>query len=146
LAQEEFDQAMKRDVEARVPEGVKAVLEEVLQEEMTEHLKAVRLGAATTKRAALVVVIATTVIPSRIHFYYGKLRKKCATWVMPSTSPPPNIHLTTCRVIGRYFRNGSCRINAPVLTPSRWREGNRLRNRLKRGGEGKVSRACWAAA
>jgi hypothetical protein len=33
LAQEEFDQAMKRDVEARVPEVVKAVLEEVLQEE-----------------------------------------------------------------------------------------------------------------
>lgn len=31
---------MKRDVETRVREGVKAVLEEVLEEEMTEHLKA----------------------------------------------------------------------------------------------------------
>jgi putative transposase len=41
LAQEEeFKDAVKRDVEARVREGVKAVLEEVLQEEMTEHLKA----------------------------------------------------------------------------------------------------------
>jgi putative transposase len=41
LAQgEEFEQAVKRDVEARVREGVKAVLEEVLQEEMSEHLKA----------------------------------------------------------------------------------------------------------
>jgi putative transposase len=37
---EEFEQAVKRDVEARVREGVKAVLEEVLQEEMTEHLEA----------------------------------------------------------------------------------------------------------
>jgi putative transposase len=41
LTQEEgFTDAVKRDVEARVREGVKAVLEEVLQEEMTEHLKA----------------------------------------------------------------------------------------------------------
>jgi putative transposase len=37
---EEFEQAVKRDVQARVREGVKAVLEEVLQEEMTEHLEA----------------------------------------------------------------------------------------------------------
>ncbi len=35
---ERFDKDLKRDVEARVREGVKAVLEEVLQEEMTEHL------------------------------------------------------------------------------------------------------------
>jgi transposase-like protein len=40
LAQEEFEHAVKLDVEARVREGVKAVLEEVLQEEMTEHLNA----------------------------------------------------------------------------------------------------------
>ena len=40
LAQEEFEQAVKLDVEARVREGVKAVLEEVLQEEMSEHLNA----------------------------------------------------------------------------------------------------------
>jgi transposase-like protein len=41
LAQEEeFEHAVKLDVEYRVREGVKAVLEEVLQEEMTEHLKA----------------------------------------------------------------------------------------------------------
>jgi putative transposase len=43
LAQEEeveFEHAVKLDVESRVREGVKAVLEEVLQEEMTEHLKA----------------------------------------------------------------------------------------------------------
>jgi len=31
---------MKLDVEARVRQGVKAVLEEVLEEEMSEHLKA----------------------------------------------------------------------------------------------------------
>ncbi len=37
---EEFEQAVKLDVEARVREGVKAVLEEVLQEEMSEHLNA----------------------------------------------------------------------------------------------------------
>ncbi len=41
MAQEgEYKDAVKRDVEARVREGVKAVLEEVLQEEMSEHLKA----------------------------------------------------------------------------------------------------------
>ncbi len=40
MAQEEFEQAVKLDVEARVREGVKAVLEEVLQEEMSEHLNA----------------------------------------------------------------------------------------------------------
>jgi putative transposase len=41
LAQgEEFKDTVKRDLEARVREGVKAVLEEVLQEEMAEHLNA----------------------------------------------------------------------------------------------------------
>ena len=38
--EEEFERTVKRDIETRVREGVKAVLEEVLQEEMTEHLKA----------------------------------------------------------------------------------------------------------
>ena len=37
---DEFEQTMKLDIEARVREGVKAVLEEVLEEEMSEHLKA----------------------------------------------------------------------------------------------------------
>ena len=36
----EFEQDVKRDVQARVREGVKALLEEVLQEEMTEYLEA----------------------------------------------------------------------------------------------------------
>jgi putative transposase len=36
----EFEYDVKRDVQGRVREGVKAVLEEVLQEEMTEHLNA----------------------------------------------------------------------------------------------------------
>jgi putative transposase len=41
LAQEEeSEQAVKLDVEARVREGVKAILEEVLQEEVTENLNA----------------------------------------------------------------------------------------------------------
>jgi putative transposase len=37
---ERFDQDVKHDVESRIREGVKTVLEEVLQEEMTEHLEA----------------------------------------------------------------------------------------------------------
>jgi transposase-like protein len=37
---ERFDQDVKRDEQARVREGVKAVLEEVLEGEMTEHLEA----------------------------------------------------------------------------------------------------------
>jgi hypothetical protein len=36
----EFERDVKLDVEARVPQGVKAVLEEVLEEEMAEHLRA----------------------------------------------------------------------------------------------------------
>ena len=35
---DEFEHDVKLDVEARVRQGVKAVLEEVLQEEMTQHL------------------------------------------------------------------------------------------------------------
>jgi transposase-like protein len=37
---EDFNHDVKLGVEARVRQGVKAVLEEVLQEEMSEHLKA----------------------------------------------------------------------------------------------------------
>jgi transposase-like protein len=47
---EEFEQAVKRDVHARVREGVKAVLEEVLQEEMTEHLEAGYRELTPTRR------------------------------------------------------------------------------------------------
>ncbi len=46
----EFEQALKRDVEARVREGVKAVLEEVPQEEMTEHLEAGYRELTPTRR------------------------------------------------------------------------------------------------
>jgi putative transposase len=46
----EFEQAVKRDVEARVREGVKAVLEEVLQEEMTGHLNAGYRELTPTRR------------------------------------------------------------------------------------------------
>jgi hypothetical protein len=46
LAQEEeFEYTVNRNIEARVREGVAAVLEEVLQEEMTEHLKSWLSGA-----------------------------------------------------------------------------------------------------
>ena len=37
---EEFEDTVKRDVEAQVRQGVKAVLEEVLREEIAEHLNA----------------------------------------------------------------------------------------------------------
>jgi putative transposase len=40
LAQEEFEHAVKLDVEDRVREGVKTILEEILEEEMTEHIGA----------------------------------------------------------------------------------------------------------
>ncbi len=46
----EFEQAVKRDVQSRVREGVKAVLEEVLQEEMTEHLEAGYRELTPTRR------------------------------------------------------------------------------------------------
>ncbi len=47
---ERFDQDVKRDMEARVREGVKAVLEEVLQEEMTGHLEAGYRELTPTRR------------------------------------------------------------------------------------------------
>ncbi len=46
----EFEHDLKLDVEARVREGVKAVLEEVLQEEMTEHLEAGYRELTPTRR------------------------------------------------------------------------------------------------
>ena len=45
-----FEEAVKRDVQARVREGVKAVLEELLQEEMTEHLEAGYRELTPTRR------------------------------------------------------------------------------------------------
>jgi putative transposase len=47
---ERFDQDVKRDVQARVREGVKAVLEEVLEEEMTDHLEAGYRELTPTRR------------------------------------------------------------------------------------------------
>ena len=47
---EQFDHEVKRDVQARVREGVKAVLEEVLEEEMTEHLEAGYRELTPTRR------------------------------------------------------------------------------------------------
>ena len=46
----EFEHGVKMDVEARVRRGVKAVLEEVLQEEMTEHLEAGYRELTPTRR------------------------------------------------------------------------------------------------
>jgi putative transposase len=48
--QYEFEHDVKLDVEARVREGVKAVLEEVLEEEMTHHLEAGYRELTPTRR------------------------------------------------------------------------------------------------
>jgi putative transposase len=47
---EDFEHDVKLDVEARVREGVKAVLEEVLQDEMTQHLEAGYRELTPTRR------------------------------------------------------------------------------------------------
>ena len=47
---EDFEHNVKRDVEARVRQGVKAVLEEVLEEEMAEHLEAGYRELTPTRR------------------------------------------------------------------------------------------------
>jgi transposase-like protein len=47
---EDFEQDVKLDVEARVRQGVKAVLEEVLKVEMTEHLEAGYRELTPTRR------------------------------------------------------------------------------------------------
>jgi putative transposase len=47
---ERFDQDVKHDVESRIREGVKTVLEEILQEEMTEHLQAGYRELTPTRR------------------------------------------------------------------------------------------------
>ena len=46
----EFEHDVKLDIEARVREGVKAVLEEVLREEMAEHLNAGHRELTPTRR------------------------------------------------------------------------------------------------
>ena len=46
----EFEHHVKLDVEARVRQGVKAVLEEVLEEEMTQHLEAGHRELTPTRR------------------------------------------------------------------------------------------------
>jgi putative transposase len=52
----EFEHGVKLDVESRVREGVKAVLEEVPQEEMTEHLEAGYRELTPTRRGERNVV------------------------------------------------------------------------------------------
>jgi hypothetical protein len=47
---DEFEHYVKLDVETRVRQGVKAVLEEVLEEEMTQHLKAGYRELTPTRR------------------------------------------------------------------------------------------------
>ena len=60
IPKKEFEQAVKRDVQARFREGVKAVLqEEVLQEEMTEHLEAGYRELTPTRRGERVYSSAT---------------------------------------------------------------------------------------
>jgi transposase-like protein len=49
----EFEHDVKLDVEARVRQGVKAVLEEVLQDEMTQHLEAGYRELTPTRRGEL---------------------------------------------------------------------------------------------
>jgi hypothetical protein len=49
----EFEDNVKLDVEARVRQGVKAVLEEVLREEMTQHLEAGYRELTPTRRGEL---------------------------------------------------------------------------------------------
>ena len=49
----EFEHDVKLDVEARGRQGVKAVLEEVLEEEMTQHLKAGYRELNPTRRGEL---------------------------------------------------------------------------------------------
>jgi putative transposase len=46
----EFNHDVKLDVEARFRQGVKAVLEEVLEEEMTQHLEAGYRELTPTRR------------------------------------------------------------------------------------------------
>ena len=48
---DEFEHDVKLDVEARVRQGVKAVLEEVLQDEMTQHLEGPATGNSPLPQA-----------------------------------------------------------------------------------------------
>jgi putative transposase len=50
---DEFEHDVKLDVGARVRQGVKAVLEEVLEEEMAEHLQAGYRELTPTRRGEL---------------------------------------------------------------------------------------------
>jgi transposase-like protein len=74
----EFDHDVKLDVEARVRRGVKAVLGEVLQEEMTEHLEAGYRELTPTRRGELRA--ATT------HAISSLLRARSNAWRSPGTA------------------------------------------------------------
>jgi hypothetical protein len=46
IPRQEFEHDIKLDVEVRIRQGVKAVLEEVLDQEISEHLKAGSAGSS----------------------------------------------------------------------------------------------------
>jgi transposase-like protein len=65
--EEKFENTLKRDVEARVREGVGAVLEEVLEEEMSEHLGVDYLELTPIRRESATVITSATwsLLPAR---------------------------------------------------------------------------------
>jgi transposase-like protein len=50
MEQEELQETVQQDLETRVHEGIKALLEQILEEEMTEHLGAPRYRRSPSRR------------------------------------------------------------------------------------------------
>ena len=61
----EFEHDVKLDVEARVRQGVKAVLEEVLQDEMTQNLEAGYRELTPTRRGERNGTTSATSLPQQ---------------------------------------------------------------------------------
>ena len=93
-SKKQFEQTVRLDVEARVREGVKAVLENILQEEMTEHLEAGYRELTPTRRGELraATTLVTSLHPQAISsaWRYAETGRAISSRSSPSDTSPSN--------------------------------------------------------
>ena len=83
----QFERDLKLDVEARVRRGVKAVLEEVLEEEMTQHLQAGYRELTPTRRGERNGYVTATTSATSSPRPAGSSVLRCLETVKASSSP-----------------------------------------------------------
>ena len=60
MTRTELAEAIHGDVETRIREGVKAVIEQILEEEMTTHIRPPRVSARLTGAASAMAIMNVT--------------------------------------------------------------------------------------